>query len=249
MFDINKVLELEISFCASFTNKVETDYGRIYYNIDNPLSHDSNHAHIFNIYENPDLVITGIIEFYKSHMLKPRIYNSFIDHELVVLRPHLESQGFTITTYNNTFMRFISKPKTHSDTASVIRRISCMSEDIIELIHSDGDGDWGINVLRNHFHDKRFHLLGLFNIEKCLSIASVKIMDGYSRIDDVKTHLKYRGQRFGTKLINYLVSYHAGISDNHLYLYADNPIAIAMYENIGFRKIAFEKPWWAAYIG
>jgi len=90
--------------------------------------------------------------------------------------------------------------------------------------------------------------LGLFDGEKCVSTASVKTMDGYSRIDDVTTHLGYRGHHLATKLITYLVDYHSDISDNYLYLYTDNPVAIRMYRNVGFEEISNEIPWWRAFL-
>ena len=248
MFDIDKALKQEITYCESFTNKTTTEFGIIYYNHLNPLSHDSNHAHILNI-EHADTAILEIKRFYTNLQLRPSLYPSFIDNEFEILKPHLEAGGFTVDKHENTWMLFPKEVAPLVDSTTSVRKITRVSEDIIEIIHSNENGDWTIKVLETHTKDERFHLLGLFNSEKkCISIASVNTMYGYSRVDDVVTHMDYRGQHFGTKLINYLVSYHANISKNYLYLWAHNPIAIRMYKRVGFKEISMNKPGWAAYI-
>jgi predicted GNAT family acetyltransferase len=134
------------------------------------------------------------------------------------------------------------------DTTLPVRKITHISDDIIELIHTGDAGDWTINLLKNAINHENFHLLGLFQHDRCVAIASVQVMDGYSRIDNVVTHLAFRWQHFGTQLINYLVSYHAALSCNYLYLFANNPIAIRLYKNVGFQTVMINKPCWNAHI-
>lgn len=152
-----------------------------------------------------------IVRFYEDHDLTPRIYNSYQERELEILRPHLAAHGFIVSE------------------------------------HTDNEGDWTINVLKNHLHHEQFHLLGLYVQGKCRAMASVKFMDGYSRVDDVRTHAAFRGQHLGTKLMTYLLAYHAERSDNDVYLYAHNPIAIKLYENIGFQEFEIDWGHWSAY--
>jgi ribosomal protein S18 acetylase RimI-like enzyme len=103
-------------------------------------------------------------------------------------------------------------------------------------------------VLNAHIHDPQFHLLGLYDQGQARAIASVKTLDGYSRVDDVRTHLDFRCKGYGTKLMTYLVRYHAGISGNHLYLYANNPIAIRMYKRVGFKEMDKKIENWSAFL-
>ena len=53
MFDIQAMFRTEISFCDSFTNREDTQYGRLYFNPLNLLSHDSNHAHVMKNVQHP----------------------------------------------------------------------------------------------------------------------------------------------------------------------------------------------------
>lgn len=251
MFDIQKMLQHEISFYKLFTNKTVTEYGIVYYNHLNPLSHDSNHAHILDINGDVDKIVRDIIRFYKGYGITPRVYMSFIDNELERLRPVLESQGFTLTVLNSTFMRFELQKVRTFDSHITVRRIRHISQEILALAYSGEDRDWGewsVKVLQAAVKNASFHLLGLFHEGKCVSLASVHIMDGYSRVDDVKTHAAFRGQHFGTQLMNYLTVYHSRTSENYLYLWAENPIAIRMYRNVGFQELNVDMPRWSAFI-
>ncbi len=246
--DTKKLLEQEISYYDSFTNKITTDYGKIYYNPFHPSSWDSNHAHILDINGNIELVLQNIIRFYRGYKLIPRVYMSFIDNEIEKLQPHFKSHGFTMDIYTNEFMVYPTREARIIESPASIRRITQLSDDIVELIHTEESGDWSINVLNTSIKDDRFHLLGLFQSNKCLSIASIRIMDSYSRIDDVKTHKEFRGRHYGTQLILYLANYHSSISDNCLYLWAHNPIALRLYKNVGFQKIMVNTPCWDAHL-
>jgi len=248
MFDIEQVFQRETTYYEAFTNKKTTDFGYIYYNPDNPRSHDSNHAQILNLHDNPEEAVREIKRFYYSINITPRIFHSFVDDELEILKPILEEDGFRIEIFNSTFFCYpidvIPSPEPIPD----IRRIDTISDDIIGLIHTESDGDWTINVLKYQVRRENFHLLGLYQSGKCTAIASLNIMDGYSRVDDVLTHKKYRGYHLSTRLMKYLVNYHHEVSDNYLYLWAVNPIAVRLYRNIGFEELSIEKPFWAAYI-
>jgi len=249
MPDLKEMLKNEISFCESFSQMMETDYGALYFNPQNPQSHDSNHAHILHLDADLEAVVQDIIRFYRGRNLIPRIYASFVDHELEILKPMLTEQGFKFKIEKNTFMLHDAQHAPQIDETADIRKITAISQDAQDLICSDGEGGiWTVNVLKIHVHDPRFHLLGLYDRDRAVSIASVKILDGYSRVDDVETHQDFRGKGFGTKLINYLVKYHADISGNYLYLYANNPIAIRMYKGAGFRELDEKVENWSAFL-
>lgn len=247
MFKINDMLQYEVSYYELFTNRRTTDWGIIYHNPLNPDHHDGNHTHILNLSERIDQAIREIIQFYRSQGLTPRINNFFIENELEILRPRLESFGFSINFYNNTFMRFVPRSVPVVGDVTQVRRVTETSE-ITGLIQTDGEGEWAVIARRIAIKQDRYHLLVLFRSGEGTSMASLNIMDGYSRVDDVKTCNMYRRQGFGTRIMSYLVNYHATLSDNHLYLYTDNPIAIKMYKSIGFEEVPIGRKCWSAYL-
>lgn len=249
MFKISEMLSREVEFCKFFTQNKKTDYGILYYNTDNPLSYDSNHAQITRLDKDLTDTVQGVIEFYKHLNVKPRIYCSYIDNELEQLRPALDHYGFTIEEEKNTFMLSSATPSSVGDYDSECRRVTEIDQDILDIIYSDeDDGEWTEKVNKINIRDPNLHMLALYHQGRGLAMASVKTMQGYSRVDDVKTHNNFRRQRFGTRLINFLIRYHQRISGNHLYLYANNPIAIHMYERAGFDKLPVHVHNWSAYL-
>ncbi|MDD5190534.1 MAG: GNAT family N-acetyltransferase [Dehalococcoidales bacterium] len=247
MVDIEKLLSLERSFYGSFSNVIEKRYGVIYYNPDNPQSHDSNHAQILRLDTDIESAIQDITRFYRQLKIPPRIYMSFLDNELGILKPYLESAGFVIKIEPSVFFVF-PKEKVESIISTLVRRITRVTDDDVELIHTEDAGDWSLNVIRKSLPDPAYRLLGLFQDNRCLAIASIRLMDGYSRVDDVYTHKDFRGQGLAAQLIGYLVNYHRTVSGNVLYLWAVNPVAIRLYERTGFQKMGVDKPCWSAYL-
>jgi predicted GNAT family acetyltransferase len=72
-------------------------------------------------------------------------------------------------------------------------------------------------------------------------------MDGFSRVDDMLTHENYRSRGYGRTIVHSLAAYHSGISQNQIYLYASNPVAIRMYQAVGFTKIDYYFKSWSAW--
>lgn len=128
-----------------------------------------------------------------------------------------------------------------------IRRIGFVTEDLKEIIASEDEIDvHTIPVLSEHLKANNYYLFGYFENNKCVSIASMKIMDDISRIDDVLTHRDHRGKHCATILTNFIVAYHEDHFKNTLYLWAINPIAKQLYLNIGFEKIKSDRKNWYA---
>jgi ribosomal protein S18 acetylase RimI-like enzyme len=127
-----------------------------------------------------------------------------------------------------------------------IQRVEVIDPGIEELIHSEDEGDWTINVLKRHICDEDFYLFVGVVDGKPVTIVSLKVMDGYSRVDDMVTHAQYRGHGYGRSIVHHLVNYHPQVSKNQLYLYADNPIALRMYQDAGFVP-AFALSCWVAW--
>lgn len=251
MFNVQEMLQKENSFYELFAKKLVTDWGILFFNPENPRSYDSNHAHILDIKCNLKKAVEDIVKFYQKYGITPRIYMSSIVNELEMLRPVLESHGFTIKLVKDTFMLF-QRDRLKPITSGVgIRTVKRISKSVSALVYSGNDegwGEWGIKVWQEAIKNPNFHLLGLFNNGKCMSVASLYLLNSYSRVDDVKTYADFRGHRFGTKLITCLTAYHSNLSNNYLYLWSDNPVAIRMYANVGFQALNIKIPRWSAFI-
>jgi ribosomal protein S18 acetylase RimI-like enzyme len=246
MFNLNEVFKIECQFASGFTDLIKKPYGIIYFNTNNPHSYDSNHAHIFDLSQHLETAIDDICSFYSDRQITPRIRTSFIDNEKELLFPLLINRNFKIESVIQSFMLCNNQRKIIKPNNYHMFRIESVTYEIEQIVYSENLGDWKIKVLMRHLKDPSFHLLGLSVDGICLAIASLKVMDGYSRIDDVLVHANHRRIGLGTKLLIFLVNYHFRISTNYLYLYTENRNAIGMYEKTGF-ELKTGRECWSAY--
>ncbi len=247
--DIDKLVDCELHFTEDFADYVVRPYGILYYNEENPNSWDSNHAIFTSRDSDPDTAIRDIIKFYRSKNLTPRIYSSLHKGELDWLRPYLEKYQFQIP-YDNANRFFLKQnPSVITPVQNIsINRVTALTPDIEAIIYSEADGGiWTVKVLERHLKHPHFHQLIGYVDGVAVTMASVKMMDGYSRVDDVMTHTSHLGKGYNSALMHYLINYHDRLSHNFLYLYASNPVAIRIYEKAGFTELPMQLDNWAAF--
>ncbi|HNX01358.1 MAG TPA: GNAT family N-acetyltransferase, partial [Candidatus Cloacimonadota bacterium] len=245
-FNLNELIQREIFFPIDFSDCIQKDYGIFFYNEDNPLSWDSNHAVITNLGTDLDHTFREILDFYLMKKIKPRIYASMQPDELSVLAPYFVQYHFQLAYKNmNQYFIWRNQPASFHLEGITFQRCYELTEELMDIIFSDDDGgEWTIKVLQRHLQHPSFHLLVGYADTQPVCMASLKLMDGYSRVDDVITHLTHRGKGYGRALMYYLVDYHNSISDNFLYLYASNPVAIKNYKLCGFEDLDFKFDDW-----
>jgi GNAT superfamily N-acetyltransferase len=249
-FNMKELIDKEIHFPKDFADSVIKPYGILYFNDDNTNSWDSNHAIITDLNADLDIAFQEIHSFYNEKNITPRIFASMQAMELDILQPYFDKYQFHLA-YKNLNRYFLWQKPSQAEIVSNItfQRIHEVTDDVKAIIFSDMDGgEWTVKVIQRHMKLPSFHLLCGFVDGKAVTIASLKVMEDYSRVDDVITHLKYRGKGYGRSLMHFLVDYHNRISDNYLYLYASNPIAIKNYMLCGFVDLDFKFDDWQVMV-
>jgi ribosomal protein S18 acetylase RimI-like enzyme len=249
-FSMSDLIDCEIHFPKDFADSLGKPYGIFYYNEDNPLSWDSNHAIIADLNADLDIAFQEIPSFYNEKSITPRIFASMQAQELDILQPYFDKYHFQLA-YKNLNRYFLWEKPSQAGVVPNIKfqRLHELSDDVKAIIFSDIDGgEWTVKVIQRHLKLPSFHLLCGFVANKPVTIASLKIMEHYSRVDDVITHVEFRGKGYGRSLMHYLVDYHNRISNNYLYLYASNPVAIKNYELCGFVDLDFKFDDWQVEI-
>lgn len=249
MINNKKIIECEINFSTAIANVKEKYYGKLFYNCDNPTSHDSNHAVILNLDCYLDDALEDIKKFYKDKGLIPRIFQTYQEREKEIIVPFLKKHGFICSEWSDVeFFYFRDKSKIVPNKEMKVRRVKRLDNEIIEMIHTDDESDRMVKVLQRHLLSEQFHLLIGYVGEKAVSMGSIELIDGLSRVDDVVTHTDFRNKGYGRSLMHHLINYHYGFSKNIIYLFASNPVAIKMYKDIGFNKINDNFTSWSAWL-
>lgn len=245
-FVLKRMIDTELHFAQRFTSMTTKDWGLLFWNEGNKTSHDSNHAIIVEQL-GVEATLKEIVSFYKGKGITPRIYPSLKQGELAALRPHLERHEFKIETYPVKYYLHQEESRVNPVSGIHFERLVKVDDMLMDMIIAGGGGEWTIKVVQRHLLHPSYHLLGGFVVDNLVCVASVSTFGGYSRVDDVMTHPFYRGKGYSSALIDHLVKYHKGISQNFLYLYTTVPEAGRIYEKAGFVEIPESFEGWSAY--
>lgn len=244
-FNLQRMIDTELEFAKRFTNCSAKPWGLLYWNEGNKESWDSNHAVI------KDAVGAGssikeIVSFYKAKGIKPRIHSAFREKELDSLRPFLELNGFSIEMLPHRFYLHQGFSNISSVHGLHFERLRSVSQELRDFVLTYQYGHGAVMVLERHLSHPNYHLLAGYANDTLVTLASVNISVGYSRLDDVYTSPYYRGKGYSSALINYVLEYHKERSENYLYLYSSVPEAIKVYGKAGFVPIAEHLQFWSA---
>lgn len=232
---VDKIINFENNFAEIQSNVIEKSYGKIFYDINNPLSYDSNHA-IINEESDYDFAIKDIVNFYQSIAITPRVY-TFTRNSSAVGQ-YLERNGFKKAIEEICF--YVQKNKKIIDIPRNIdiKRFNQIDEAIYELLNSDKEqGEWGYKALIKSIEKENFYLFGGYDDHRLVCIASLYKQNDISRINDVFTKKNQRGKGYSSQLINYITEINDQTLKTTSYLYAHNPDAIKIYQKAGYEEM------------
>lgn len=248
-----KIMEFENNWFKHFADFINTDYGILYYNNDDPTTTDYNHAYIskYNEISNFDIILQNIKDFYTDKNLTPIVYSNFIHGQLEKMKDSLIKNGFTIEENygGQTYMIHTSECKINVPYTLNFKCItngedlSCIYEILNEEDRDDADDIAEIKIKLPEFN----LFVGYLDDNTPVTMANVEYFNGVGLADNVETAEKHRGKGYARQMIRFLIEYHyKNYKDNLLYLYYDNPVAGRIYKEGGFKEADIES--WAAYI-
>lgn len=219
----------------------ETDWGILFYDTENPTMHDVNHACIVKD-ECFETALDEIKSFYTSKHLVPRIYLINAQHR--AFENALAGKGFEVYRFGS-FRHFLLSEDCLIRPSSLlnIRELKSkndITEKLLDNLYSvylEEDADTvtrSRRLLRRVVQSGNCRLFcGFYNNEPACIAMIVNTQFGMYCLDLVETAVKFKGRGFARELIAYLVK----LCDRPTFLYSENPTAIRIYEEAGFRQI------------
>ncbi len=240
---IEEIQNQENLFPKTFSKTERRSWGIFFYDENNPLSHDSNHALILDLSCNLIDIVQEIKDFYENLNITPRIYQSFIKGEYDAIKGILLDKGFKVSLFSPPSIYLIRK-----NSSAIIPRKDVQMQRItsIKSDYSTFLEPWTIGVTKNAIRNENFHLLGAFYHDQLVSIASILIGTTVARLDHVQTFESYRNQGFARSLIHEMLHYYDKIANKPFYLWGTNPVALKIYKEAGFEKISYDFIHWQA---
>lgn len=238
---LKKVLELDIAYLDTFTNRLETEWGLLFYNEDHPSYYDANHAQILEVPANPKAVIEEVNYFYKNKNLAPRFYIYDIENQTKLIE-ELHTNGYKyeelispVQIWNNQTNDNQPKPEV---TIEVVTKENFLEALEIECnIKEIGGREVREKAFPEEFkHPAYTHYLLRYNDIAC-STACIFEHNGLARMESVATLEEYRGKGLIGQLIYFIQQEAKKRGINHLWVFPINERVEKVYERYGFNTV------------
>ncbi len=243
MTDLKTIMVCENNLICHCANLVRAPFAHVYYSDTNKNSHDCNHA-VITDFSDPESVIAAIEAFYYTKAVTPRLFYGGFDKERVLLTPALQKRGWTIETLDRKLMFWGGgEPKEYTSPTLGITHKERFDDEIFNLFYAHDGGDWCALATRDCMYYGSIDVfVGRENTGSPsgeLSAASVIIEhDGVTDlalVQDVFTLPQFRGKGYARAMMSAAMRYQLGHYHNKdIYLWVENPVAMRVYEDIGF---------------
>jgi len=245
---IDDIIHAEIDYPRTYTNTAERAYGLLFHNGEVPDSHMSNHARVFRAEDDTmAAAVADLTAFYRDRGLRPCVFSVSRPCGAGTLRNALASAGFTFRNDTDRFFihRETCRPKHVPDVQ--VGRASNVSAGLAEMMLRS-DRQWMPKVLERQLRLPSFHLLEVFASGRPVCMGTLQELGKCSYVDHVLTDKEHRGKGYACSLLDYLLDYHAAEIGNTLYLRAENPTAIRIYQEAGFVELEGQLESWSAWL-
>ncbi len=240
---------------AAYADMRKTDWGVLFWDDNNPTMHDVNHACILNE-EKFSGALTEIRDFYSGKGITPRVYLCKSQKE--TQKEALAQNGWQVYDVG-AFRHFLLTeenriPETHPLEIRELTSASQITEMLLQNLYSvylaeDPDTINRMARMLPRCTDSKMCRVwcGYFEGEPACLAMTADSLYGMQFFDLVETAEKFRNRGFARALISFMVNR----ADRPTFLYSENPTAIRIYEQAGFREIKVEENpvYWRAVYG
>jgi ribosomal protein S18 acetylase RimI-like enzyme len=248
MIDLERMYDCERDFPLRFAHVADMPYGRLFYNPDNPLSNDSNHALILRLGFDLDGAVEDLVRFYQGLRLTPRVYPAFLPGEWDTLRPVLTRHAFTCEEYVDHYFFLGGQSVIRPNPSVEVKRVRDLDPSIVDTLCAAQGSDRTVQILRRHLPWDEFHLLAGYVDSQAVTLGSFEIVHPYARVDNVVTHPEHRNLGYCRALIHCMVQYYPSVTPIPLYLWASDPTAMQIYREAGFLEMGVDHAAWGAWL-
>lgn len=226
---------------AAYADMQRTDWGVLFWDDNNPTKHDINHACILNEEKFSD-ALSEIREFYADKGLTPRVY--LCRNQQETQKETLAANGYKL--YGDWGFRHLLLteqnriPETHQLEIRELTEPAAVTERLLQNLYSiyqEEDPDT-INrmsrLLPRCIESKMCRVwCGYFEDDPACLAMKADSLYGMQFFDLVETAKRYQNRGFARELISFMVNH----AERPTFLYSENPTAIRIYEQAGFRPI------------
>ena len=249
--DLNKMFLEEDNFPKKITSYEERDWGILFYDKNNRLSRDSNHALIYEQkVQDIDQVLQEIVQFYQEKDIFPSIYQA-IDDEGYFMRisEKLEELGFGVVVESRDFMALTDENTLEPNEQIVVKRVTewdtRFSTEVINHAVKIAESQIAKVALQ---HPNTLFFVAYIN-DNPVGILYGHITNNICRIDRLFVSKNHPNIGVDSTLIHHFVEYCHQNNMENCYLWPDDEFTKQIYHQAGFRVVETKRVSHAIYIG
>ncbi|MBT2682210.1 GNAT family N-acetyltransferase [Bacillus sp. ISL-37] len=238
---LDKILELEFAYLATFTARHDREWGFLFINENQPVYYDANHAHVRKPVEHPANVVEEVISFYQEKNIIPRFY-IYTPAEQPALLRELKSKGFGYEELPSPVQLWDQKVMNleRNDAISIEEVTEANYQEALEIecsIKEIGGREVREKALKEEFdHPAYQHFLLRYNGVAC-STACIFAHGRQARMESVATLEEYRGKG----LIGYIIQHIQQVVEKqgfeNLWVFPINERVEKVYNRYGFDTV------------
>ncbi|MDP5275429.1 GNAT family N-acetyltransferase [Chengkuizengella axinellae] len=241
MTTLQDIFALDYAYLETFTNQIDTTWGSIFYNENQPNYYTANHAHISNECQNPQKVIKDVIDFFNSKNIIPRfyIYNLKVQQDLL---SELKSSGFKyeefispVQLWNNDVVEIMNKK--HVKVEKVTNKNLQEALELECSIKEFGEKETIEKLYKEQYEHHAFtHYLLRYNGKAC-STACIFVNDKQAQMESVATIEEFRGKGLIGELIHFIQREVIDRGVEKLWVFPINESVEKVYRKYGFQTV------------
>lgn len=219
----------------------------VYCQADNPLSHDSNHACIPQSDEFTSVVIDAVTWMYQDWGLVPRVYSCGASRAQEEVRAALVGSGYAVQVWNRRDWGRPEPRRLAAQTGLEVRELGTVLPGLAELYAAS---PWDLGCIRHGLARPqgpgRLRFFAGFAGGRLVTGASVLALGDLRFLDHVATLPAEQGKGWCQTLLDAVLNNPAVGRPEQQFLQADNPVAIHIYEKLGYVALPETQRCWMA---
>ncbi len=249
--DLNKMFLEEDNFPKKITSYEERDWGILFYDKNNRLSRDSNHALIYEQkVQDIDQVLQEIVQFYQEKDIFPSIYQA-IDDEGYFMRisEKLEELGFEVVVESRDFMALTDENTLDPNEQIVVKRVTEWNDDFTTEIFHKSDKLLEMSITKKALQNPNTLFFVAYLDDVPVGLLRSHITNDVCRVNNLQVSKDYPNIGVDSTLIYHFVEYCHQNNMENCYLWPDDEFTKQIYHQAGFRVVETKRVSYAIYIG
>ncbi|WP_313892800.1 GNAT family N-acetyltransferase [Psychrobacillus sp.] len=239
--NLQDIFLIDFTYLESFSKRIDTTWGSLFCNEDQPTSYDANHTHVIDASDNPQLIIDEVINFYESKKIIPRFYIYNLEsQQSLISQLRLNNFGFEELIHPVQLWDKKSLEKGNNEKVKIelITKNNYAEALFIECsIKEFGGKDVREKAFEQEFNHSSFiHYILRYDGVACAT-ACLFITEKQARMENVATLEEYRGKGLIGELIHYIQLEVTKNELENLWVFPINENIEKVYKKYGFNTV------------